>query len=116
MKNKRILSFKYALEGLFFTLKTQPNMRIHTLLSGLILCISWYLKINKTEWLWIILSIFFVMVTETVNTAIEQTVNLVTTETTPLAKHAKDCAAAAVLLASLFTLSVAGIILLPKLI
>lgn len=116
MKNKRFLSFKYALEGLKFAFKTQTNMRLHSITTCLVLVLSWYLNISKIEWLWIFLSISFVLVTELINTAIERTVDLVTTNVSPLAKQAKDCAAAAVLLASLFTLSVAGIILLPKLI
>ena len=89
-------------------------MRIHCIVSGLIIGMSWYLCISKTEWLWIFASIFLVLVSETMNTAIESAVDLVTDTYHPLAKHAKDCAAGAVLLSCLFSLIVAGFIFLPK--
>ena len=53
---------------------------------------------------------------EIVNTAIERTVDLVTKEYEELAKIAKDVAAAAVLVMSMFSVVIGIIIFLPKLI
>jgi diacylglycerol kinase len=107
-------SFTYALEGLLYIVKSQKHMKIHISAGCIAIGISWYLGISKTEWLWILMSIVLVMVTETMNTAIETAVDLTTTEIHPLAKHAKDCAAGAVLLASLFSLMIGSIIFIPK--
>ena len=109
-----IKSFAYAIEGLLYVVKSQKHMKIHIALGCLAIGISWYLGISKMEWLGILISIFFVMVTETMNTAIETAVDLTTTEIHPLAKHAKDCSAAAVLLASLCSVIIGSIIFIPK--
>ncbi len=52
---------------------------------------------------------------EMVNTAIEKTVDLVTSEYHPYAKIAKDVAAGAVLIAAIFSVIIGGIIFLPYL-
>jgi diacylglycerol kinase (ATP) len=57
-----------------------------------------------------------VLVLELLNTAIEAVVDLtVGTRFHPLAKIAKDCAAAAVLVAAIASLLVAGLLLVPPL-
>ena len=51
---------------------------------------------------------------ETVNTAIEAVVDLVTEEKKPLAKKAKDAAAGAVLIAAIMAAGAGLLIFLPK--
>lgn len=89
-------------------------MRLHSVAACAAIGISWYFNISKAEWLWVLMSLFFVMITETINTAIEATVDLSTSDVHPLAKQAKDCAAGAVLLACFFSLIVASTIFIPK--
>ncbi len=75
------------------------------------------LKISMVEWLIIIVTIGFVVVTELLNTAIEYTVDLVCGNTyNELAKYSKDIAAGATLVAAIIAVIVGGVVFLPKLI
>lgn len=96
--NKVLKSFRYALEGLKYTVITQRNMRIHFVVALAVLLISLYLPVSKFEVLVLFVSIILVLFAELINTAIEAVVDLVKEEYHPLAKIAKDVAAGAVLL------------------
>lgn len=54
-------------------------------------------RLSPGDWLWVGLAIALVIVTELINTAIEAVVDLASPEIHPLARRAKDIAAAAVL-------------------
>lgn len=95
---KVVQSFRFALEGLKYTVVTQRNMRIHFLVSLAVLLISLYLPISKIEVLLLFVTITLVLFAELINTAVEAVVDMVTKEYHPLAKIAKDVAAGAVLL------------------
>ncbi|SFJ08780.1 diacylglycerol kinase [Thermoflavimicrobium dichotomicum] len=96
---KKVLkSFRYALEGLKYTVVTQRNMRIHFFVALAVLLLSLYLPLNKMEVLVLFVTIILVIFAELINTAIEAVVDMITEEFHPLAKIAKDVAAGAVLL------------------
>ena len=61
----------------------------------------------------LIITIFIVLIAETINTAVEKTVDLVTGTYHPLAKKAKNIAAGAVLLSAINALIMAFLILGP---
>ncbi|WP_249316863.1 diacylglycerol kinase family protein [Bacillus sp. FJAT-50079] len=107
-------SFQYALEGLRYAVKHEKNIRIHLLAAFTTIILSILFQLTAFEWLFIVLAIFTVLVLELVNSAIERTVDLATTEIKPLAKQAKDIAAAAVLLAATMAVIVGVIIFGPK--
>lgn len=96
--SKVLASFRYALEGLKYTLVTQRNMRIHILAALGVLLFSLYLPLSKLEVLILFVCILLVLVAELFNTAVEAVIDLVTDDFHPLAKVAKDVAAGAVLL------------------
>ncbi|MDQ0339642.1 diacylglycerol kinase [Caldalkalibacillus uzonensis] len=106
-------SFKYAFHGIAYVLMSQRNMKIHFAMASLILILALVLDVPLSQFLWVIFSIFFVLCMETLNTAIERTVDLVTTEYHPLAKLAKDVAAGVVLFAALFAV-VTGLIVFTE--
>jgi diacylglycerol kinase (ATP) len=95
---KLLKSFRYALEGLRYTVATQRNMRIHFLAALGVLFLSLYLPLSKAEVLVLFVTIVLVLFAELLNTAVEAVVDMVTEEFHPLAKIAKDVAAGAVLL------------------
>ncbi|MCS1350474.1 diacylglycerol kinase family protein [Mechercharimyces sp. CAU 1602] len=95
---KLVKSFRFALEGLKYTLVTQRNMRIHIVVALGVLFFSLFLPIKKTEVLLLFMAIVLVLVAELFNTVVEAVVDMVTKEYHPLAKVAKDVAAGAVLL------------------
>jgi diacylglycerol kinase (ATP) len=100
---KRIVqSFKFAFDGITYVLSTQNNMRIHVIVAFIALILSIILDVPQYQLLLVFFSIVFVMCMELINTAIEKTIDLMTTEYHPLAKIAKDVAAGAVLFAAIF--------------
>ena len=60
-----------------------------------------YFHLSAGEWSAVLLASVMVLVLEMVNTALDSSIDMVTQAYHPLAKNAKDVAAAAVLLASL---------------
>lgn len=72
-------------------------------------------KINPAEWLDIFIIASLVLILELINTSLEAITDIVSPEIHPKAKIAKDVAAAAVLIASFFSIIVAAFIFLPKL-
>jgi diacylglycerol kinase (ATP) len=102
-RSKRVIqSFKYALEGISYVFSTQNNMRIHLWVAIAVLILSLILDVPAYQLLLVFFAIVFVMCMELINTAIEKTVDLFTSEFHPLAKIAKDVAAGAVLFAAIF--------------
>lgn len=91
-------SFGYAIEGILYTVKTQRNMQIHVGTAIFVLIFGLWMGISRLEVLLVFFSILLVFIMETLNTAIEKTVDLASGEERhPLAKVAKDVAAGAVL-------------------
>ena len=107
-------SFTYAFEGLKYAFKYEQNILVHSLATILVIIAGIFFKISLMEWLIITLIIGLVIATELINTSIEATIDLITQETHPLAKIAKDTAAAAVLIFGLAAIIIALIIFLPK--
>ncbi|WP_350445984.1 diacylglycerol kinase [Anaeromonas gelatinilytica] len=104
---KRLIdSFNYAIEGIIYTLKTQRNMKIHFFMMIIILLLSLFFDFSKIELLLLLFAIALVIITEMINTAIEKAVDMITKEFHPLAKIAKDVAAASVLVAAINSIMV----------
>lgn len=118
MKNKKRLinSFKYAFEGIVTAFKTEKNMKIHLILMILVIIFGIILKISQIEWVICIILFGFVISLELINTAIENTVDLITAEKNPRAKIAKDVSAGAVLIAAITSAIIGLIIFIPKVI
>ena len=108
-------SFRYAYHGLVAFFRTEHNAWIHGGLTIAALLLSICLHISKTEWIIIVLTITSVWITEIMNTAIEKTMDFISTEKHPQIKLVKDLAAAAVLVSAVAALVIGTIIFLPKL-
>ena len=93
-------SFNSAFEGIIHVLRTQRNMRIHFLVAVVVLVAAVWVGVSKLELIALLLAIAFVFITEMINSAIEQAIDVATTSFDPLAKLAKDVAAGAVLIAT----------------
>ena len=107
-------SFKYAFEGIITTIKEERNMFIHFLIAIIVVITGIYVRLSLNEWLICLLLFALVFSLELINTAIENTVDLVTTKKNKKAKLAKDAAAGAVLIAAIFASIIGIIIFLPK--
>ena len=108
-------SFYNALYGIAYCFKTQRNIPLIMIATVAVLLLSWWFAISIIELLIVITAIGLVIITETVNTAIEKAVDLITDKYHPLARLAKDVAAGGVLLAVLYSIVVGLIIFLPRL-
>ena len=106
-KNKNFfVACKNAIDGIIYNLRSQKNAKIQLLFAIIVLLLSCILELEITEMVCIVLSIGLVFISETVNTAIETTVDLVTEEYNLKAKIAKDVASGAVLISALISITV----------
>ncbi len=94
-------SFNSALEGIVYALRTQRNVKIHFVVTALVLFASVWLSITKTELILLLITIALVLVTEMINSSLEVVLDLAVERYHPLARVAKDVAAGAVLVATL---------------
>ncbi|HHT45858.1 MAG TPA: diacylglycerol kinase family protein [Firmicutes bacterium] len=116
MKRKKIIySFIDAFSGIIEAFHRERNMGLHVLGALVALAASYYFRVEKLEFLFVITAIFFVFITELINTAVEAAVDLNTEDFHPLARTAKNVAAGAVLFAAVFSLIVAYMVFAEKL-
>lgn len=113
---KLLKSFGYAFKGLAILIREEQNGRVHLLAAGMVVICGMLLKIAPVEWGILMLCMALVLVLEIINSALERIADFVSTEFQPLIGQSKDLCAAAVLVAALFALAIACIILLPKII
>lgn len=111
---KRLLSFKYAGQGIRTLFSTQPNARIHLLILIVVVGMGIVFSISLTEWLILILTFGVVLTAEAFNTALEFLTDLTSPEPHPLAGKAKDVAAGAVLISATMAVIIGLMIFLPK--
>lgn len=112
---RRLKSFVYALEGWWYVLRTQHNAWIHATISVCVFALAFWLGLSRLEWSILILTTMIVWMAEFFNTALEAVVDMATPELHPLAKVAKDVAAAAVLVGALGAVLVGLLIMGPAL-
>ena len=109
-----IKSFRYALDGLKYAFKYEQNIIAHTFATILVIAFGIIFHISYIEWLILFLIIGLVIATELINTSIEATIDLITKEKNPLAKVAKDTAAAAVMVFAIIAVILGLMIFIPK--
>tara|TARA_Y100000816_G_C26049260_1_gene550007 strand:- start:894 stop:1304 length:411 start_codon:yes stop_codon:yes gene_type:complete len=110
-----LLSFKYALNGIYYVLKTSRNFKIQLIFAISSLIIGFFLQISRSDFLILTATIMSVLILEIINTSIESLVDLVVNkEYSNLAKISKDSCAGAVFLASINSVIIAIYIFIPK--
>ena len=85
-ETKLIFSFKYASEGIITTIKEERNMFIHFLIAIIVVITGIYVRLSLNEWFICLLLFALVFSLELINTAIENTVDLVATKKNKKAK------------------------------
>ena len=115
VKSKKIInSFKYAIQGVLASFKTERNMKIHICIMILVIIAGILFKINKYEWIICVICFAIVISGELFNTAIETVVDMVMPYKNEKAKLAKDVSAGAVLVLAMGAAIVGLIIFMPK--
>ena len=98
-------SFRYAAQGLAYSFASQRNFRIHVCTGAVVFGMGLWLGLSADRLAVLVLTVAAVLVLELLNTATEAVVDLaIGRQFHPLARIAKDCAAAAVLVAALSSL------------
>ena len=95
-----VKSFGYAIEGFVTAVKTERNIKVMLGIAVVAVGSGLLLGLDLLSWIIIFICCGLVIFAELCNTAIEAIVDLASPEIHPLAKRAKDIAAA-----SVFTLS-----------
>ena len=107
-------SFKYAIEGIWTSFKTERNMKIHIFIMILAIIAGIILKINKSEWIICIILFAIVIGSELFNTSIETIVDMVMPEKNEKSKIAKDVSAGAVLVVAIGAAIIGLVIFVPR--
>ena len=108
-------SLKYASAGIYFMLRTQRNMRLHVVAGFSAFGLAVTLGLPRLQLAVLAVVCSLVVICEMFNTAVENAVDLATHRRHPLAKAAKDVAAAAVLAAALNAVLVGLLLMGPPL-
>jgi diacylglycerol kinase len=116
MKSKDYFSsFRNAVSGFFSAFKSEKNLRIHLIIGTFVVFLGLLLRIKIHEWVYLVIIISLVLISELFNTAIENTVDFISRDNDPLARKIKDISAAAVLIAAITSIILGILIFLPKL-
>ena len=117
LKNKNFIdAWKKAFSGILYAVKTQRNIKVQLCIAVVVIICAIVFKLNITECMFLTFATMLVIITEVINTAIEEAVNLTTEKFHPIAKIAKDVAAGAVVLSALNAVIIAIFIFVSKII
>lgn len=88
----------YSLDGLSAAYRNEAAFRQECWLALLLIPVTWWLPVSALEQALMIGALLLVLIVELLNSAVEATVDRISTEHHLLAKRAKDVGSAAVLL------------------
>ena len=117
LKIKRLFkSFRYAFKGLYKVWHEEQNFQIQSIVAILVVLVGWYFRIKNFEWLILILTMSLPMLMEVLNSAVERVADILKPRIDTYVKEIKDIMAAAVMLASVFSVIIGLIIFIPYII
>ena len=109
--SSRAKSFSYALNGIFQLFRLEPNAKLHTLATVIVVIAGAVRHIGQGQWLALCIAIGMVWITEALNTCIEKLCDFCCdNKFHPSIKIIKDISAAAVLIAAFISIII-GIII-----
>lgn len=111
----RMTSFRHALSGWFYVIRSQRNAWIHAAATVTVCILAGWLGLPLRDWAVLLLTISMVWTAEFLNTALEAVVDLASPSHHPLAKVGKDVGAAAVLITAVSSIIIGLLILGPPL-
>lgn len=98
---KRLISFKYASQGILTLFRMRGNASIHLIVTLLVILFGFYFQVEKFDWIVLILCIVSVLAAEAFNSALEVLSDHITKEKNRNIKKVKDLAAGAVLVTAI---------------
>ncbi len=108
-------SFRCALSGVVHVLRTQRNAQIEIIIAAMVIAAGLWLRVSRLEWILLVVAIGIVLSAEMMNTAVEHAVDVAIRDPDPLARVAKDAAAASVLVAIAISVVIGLLIFGPRL-
>ncbi len=111
---KYIRSIVYAMSGISYAFRSQFNMRFHIFAACIVISAAIFFKVKPIEWCILLLCIGSVIAAELINTSIEVHVDMTSPDYNEKAGHAKDLAAAAVLVTCTVSVILGLIIFIPR--
>lgn len=106
--------FKYAFQGLRFLVFGDRSIQLHFLLLAGLIVFGFLFRISGMEWLSLLICSALVICLEALNTVLERIADFIHKDFHPEIKIIKDASAAIVLMACCFSVIVAGIVFIPK--
>lgn len=111
---RQLKSFKYAFEGLFHAILTEPNFRIQVLIASISMYLGFKFEITYSEWVDLVSVLGMLLIVELINTVIEEIMDHFSKEISTSIKVIKDLSAAAVLITSFVVLANLVLIFGPR--
>lgn len=105
-----IRSFKNAIRGLFIAYKEERNLKIHFMISILVLLFAIFFNISNLELTLLLLVIMVVIAMEMLNTALERILDIISPKYNNNVGKIKDVAAGSVLVCA-FIAAIIGILI-----
>lgn len=102
-------SFGNAFRGIFLMLRSERNFQIEVIALIINIFLIWFLKLNSTDSVIILLCCFLVLSAEILNTAIEKICDMVQPDYDECVKFIKDISAGAVLLLTILA-TIVGVV------
>lgn len=109
---KLLRCFQYALSGIKYALRTQPNLQIHLVATLAVITLGFIVHLPLWKWAALTLCITLVWMAELFNTALEKLCDRVTLEKDESIRRVKDISAGAVLVTAIAALVMAVLIFL----
>ena len=106
-------SFTYSFRGLRKVVHEEQNLKIQLIAAFFIAMLAWYFRVNRIEWILLILSSGLVILAEVVNSAIERVTDVLKPRINGYVKEIKDIMAAAVMITAVTSVIVGVIIFYP---
>jgi diacylglycerol kinase len=112
---RRATSFRAAFSGVRRLFTSERHFQLHLIAAACAVILAAFLRFNTMEWAILMVTIGLVLVAEGLNSALERAIDTTTPGFHPLAKAAKDIAAAAVLIAAIISVIIGLLLYGPKL-
>lgn len=117
MNLKRLFnSFQDAWKGIIFVFRNEQNFRIQIFISIVVLLLAWYFPLSKGETIVIILLVFFVLILELLNSAVERMADVLKPRLSFQIKIVKDIMSAIVLITATASVIIGFIVFWPHLV
>jgi diacylglycerol kinase (ATP) len=111
---RALFALKHSCDGVAATLRSESAFRQETICAAVLIPIAIFEPVQPFERVALIASVLLVLLVELLNSAIEAIVDRISPERNELARRAKDCGSAAVMMALVISALAWGLILGPR--